>query len=104
MSKKNEKVAKKPVKKSRNGKISNSKGKSKLTKDKLELKELQDKHLRLKAEFENFRRRKSDEISNILRFDGENIISEFCPKVILKLLASPTFKVKSLVPGAVGVS
>ena len=33
-----------------------------------------------------------------------NIISEFCPKVILKLLASPTFKVKSFVPGATGVS
>ena len=34
--------------------------------------DLQDKHLRLKAEFENFRRRKSDEISKLL-FEGETV-------------------------------
>ncbi len=38
---------------------------------------LQDKHLRLKAEFENFRRRKAEEISRLLQFDGENVIRGF---------------------------
>ncbi len=37
--------------------------------------DLQDKHLRLKAEFENFRRRKSDEISKLLLFEGETVIN-----------------------------
>ena len=41
--------------------------------------ELQDKHLRLKAEFENFRRRKSDEISKLLQFEGETVIKGFLP-------------------------
>ena len=40
---------------------------------------LQDKHLRLKAEFENFRRRKSDEISKLLQFEGETVIKGFLP-------------------------
>jgi len=43
------------------------------------LKELNDKHLRLKAEYENFRRRKSEEISRLLQFDGEDIIKGFLP-------------------------
>ena len=79
MSKKNEKVAKKSVKKSSNGKKSNAKGKSNLTKHKLELQELKDKHLRLKAEFENFRRRKAEEISQLLQFEGESVIKGFLP-------------------------
>ena len=41
--------------------------------------ELQDKQLRLKAEFENFRRRKSDEISKLLQFEGETVIKGFLP-------------------------
>ena len=41
--------------------------------------ELKDKHLRLKAEFENFRRRKSDEISRLLQFEGEIVIKGFLP-------------------------
>ena len=45
----------------------------------LELKTLQDKHLRLKAEFDNFRRRKSEEISRLLQYDGENVIKGFLP-------------------------
>ena len=67
---KGKKISKKKVKK---------KSSSDLKELNVELNKLKDKHLRLKAEFENFRRRKSDEISNILRFDGENIISEFLP-------------------------
>tara|TARA_S200000501_G_scaffold98676_1_gene92006 strand:- start:7840 stop:8385 length:546 start_codon:yes stop_codon:yes gene_type:complete len=40
---------------------------------------LEDKYLRLKAEFDNFRRRKSEEISKILLYDGENILKSFLP-------------------------
>ena len=46
-----------------------------------DFKELKDKHLRLKAEFENFRRRKADEIAKILQFDGEKVIYGFLPIV-----------------------
>ena len=38
-----------------------------------------DKHLRLKAEFDNFRRRKADELSSLLKYDGENVIKGFIP-------------------------
>ena len=80
MSKNNEKVVRKSVKKSSNGKKrSNSKGKSNLTKQKLELQELKDKNLRLKAEFENFRRRKAEEVSQLLQFEGESVIKGFLP-------------------------
>ena len=44
-----------------------------------ELNSLKDKHIRLKAEFENFRRRKSEEISRLLQFEGENVIKGFLP-------------------------
>ena len=40
---------------------------------------LQDKHLRLKAEFENFRRRKADEVSKLLQYEGETVIKGFLP-------------------------
>ena len=46
---------------------------------KKQLEELQDKHLRLKAEFDNFRRRKSDEVSKLLQFEGESVIKGFLP-------------------------
>ena len=44
---------------------------------KLDLKQQDEKYLRLKAEFENFRRRKSDEIIDLLKYEGENVIKEF---------------------------
>ena len=44
-----------------------------------QLKVIQDKQIRLKAEFENFRRRKADEISRLLQFEGENAIRGFLP-------------------------
>jgi molecular chaperone GrpE len=40
---------------------------------------LKDKHIRLKAEFENFRKRKNKEISSLLQYDGESIIKEVLP-------------------------
>jgi len=45
----------------------------------LELNELQDKQLRLKAEFENFRKRKQREVSELLQYDGERVIKEMLP-------------------------
>ena len=39
--------------------------------------ESNDKHIRLKAEFDNYRRRKSEEIIDLLKYDGENVIKEF---------------------------
>ena len=41
--------------------------------------QIKEKHLRLKAEFENFRRRKSEEISKLLHYDGESIVQGFLP-------------------------
>lgn len=46
-----------------------------------ELEQFQDKHVRLKAEFENFRRRKSEELIKLLQFDGEDVIKGFLPIV-----------------------
>ena len=42
---------------------------------------LEDKHLRLKAEFENFRRRKEKEIIRYLEYDGLRIIEKLLPIV-----------------------
>ncbi|MFQ6611588.1 MAG: nucleotide exchange factor GrpE [Fidelibacterota bacterium] len=48
---------------------------------KKEFKELQDRHLRLKAEFENFRRRKEKEIIDLLTYDGAEVIKLFLPVI-----------------------
>tara|TARA_B100001996_G_scaffold374815_1_gene353940 strand:+ start:250 stop:783 length:534 start_codon:yes stop_codon:yes gene_type:complete len=40
---------------------------------------LEDKYLRLKAEFDNYRRRKTEEFSNLLKYEGEDIIKGFLP-------------------------
>jgi len=39
----------------------------------MKLSELEDKHVRLKAEFDNFRKRKVKEISNLIRYEGEDV-------------------------------
>ncbi len=44
-----------------------------------EFDKLKDMHIRLKAEFENFRKRKNKEISSLLQYDGEGIIKEIIP-------------------------
>ena len=41
--------------------------------------QLKDRHIRLKAEFENFRKRKNKEISSLLQYDGEGMIKEILP-------------------------
>ncbi|MCH7613043.1 MAG: nucleotide exchange factor GrpE [Candidatus Marinimicrobia bacterium] len=38
----------------------------------LKLSELDDKHVRLKAEFDNFRKRKERELINLIRYEGED--------------------------------
>ena len=65
-------VKKKPEQKSKKAKADN-------TSHKKELELLIDKHVRLKAEFENFRKRKNKEISALLQYDGESIIREVLP-------------------------
>ena len=44
---------------------------------KVELTQQDDKHIRLKAEFDNYRRRKSQEIIDLLKYDGENVVKDF---------------------------
>ena len=68
-------------KKNKNGVDSPKKSSSikKLTKKDLELliSSLEDKHLRLKAEFDNYRKRKDSEISSLLKYEGKSFILDF---------------------------
>ena len=59
----------------------NAKPAAKINKDKLLIEELtkqltnvEDKQLRLKAEFENFRKRKEKEIIDLIRYEGKDVI------------------------------
>ena len=53
--------------------------KKRTTKKDLEdiIKSLEDKQLRLKAEFDNFRKRKESEISALFKYEGKNFIIDF---------------------------
>ena len=62
-SKKNTSLAKDKINKELNGKIS----------------ELENKNLRLLADFDNLKKRKNEEISNLLKFSGENVIKDLLP-------------------------
>ena len=42
-----------------------------------QIKELEDKYLRLKAEFDNFRKRKEQEVSSLLQYEGKHLIKDF---------------------------
>ncbi len=44
---------------------------------KVELTQQDDKYIRLKAEFDNYRRRKSQEIIDLLKYDGEKRSQRF---------------------------
>ena len=50
-----------------------------MTKKDLEIliNELKEKELRLRAEFDNFRKRKESEIANILKYEGKNFVLDF---------------------------
>lgn len=39
-----------------------------------QLSQVEDKHLRLKAEFDNFRKRKEQEVINLIRYEGSDVI------------------------------
>ena len=69
----------------------------------LELNNLKDKHLRLKAEFENFRRRKSEEISRLLQYEGESVVKGFLPILddISRMINTKESSKKSLKEGIV---
>ena len=80
--------------------------KSDLQKIELELNKLKDKHLRLKAEFENFRRRKSEEISRLLQYEGESVIKGFLPILddLSRMISTKKGSQKSLKEGLVLVN
>lgn len=71
------KTKKQTVKKKQVPKTSKTKSGNSNYKKELDL--IVDKHVRLKAEFENFRKRKNKEISALLQYDGEGIIKEVLP-------------------------
>ena len=56
-----------------------SQKKKSVTKKDLEIliNELKDKELRLKAEFDNFRKRKESEIASILKYEGKSFVLDF---------------------------
>ena len=56
-----------------------SNDKKKIAKLETELQRLKDNHIRLKAEFDNFRKRKVNEISKLLQYEGESVLKEFIP-------------------------
>ena len=74
-----EKKSVKTKKQTANKKGSKSQKKSKNNDIQNQLDQLQDKHIRLKAEFENFRKRKNKEISSLLQYDGEGVIKNVLP-------------------------
>lgn len=45
------------------------------------LEDLEDRHLRLRAEFDNYRKRKEREIARLLEYEGEGIIRSLLPMV-----------------------
>ena len=75
--KKNAKTKKQTNKKKQDPKT--KKVNSKNSSFKKEFDVLTDKHIRLKAEFENFRKRKNKEISSLLQYDGESVLKEVLP-------------------------
>ena len=58
-----------------------SKNNSKLTKLIEKLAKSEDRHLRLAAEFDNFRRRKEKEVSQMLQYEGRGIFESLLPVV-----------------------
>ena len=79
--------------------------KSNNNKIQIQLDQLQDKHIRLKAEFENFRKRKNKEISALLQYDGEGVIRDILPiiddieRMVKSALKTDTDNEKSLIEG-----
>lgn len=81
-----EKIKKNKLNKKVNNKKKRISSKTKISKEKELIKTLNDEiikikdsHLRLKAEFDNFRRRKVDEFAKLLQYEGEDVIKGFIP-------------------------
>ena len=74
-----EKKSNKTKKQTAKKKESKSQKKSNNTELQNKIDQLQDTHIRLKAEFENFRKRKNKEISSLLQYDGEGVIKDVLP-------------------------
>lgn len=73
-------IAGEPIKK----KITKSKlsgDKKKIQELKIQISELEDKKLRLKAEFENFRKRRDKDMLRMLEYEGEEIFKDLLPIV-----------------------
>ena len=69
---------------------------------KTELNKYKDEKLRLMADFENLKKRKNDEISNLIKYSGESLIISLIPIFndldrILKELDSRTYQLRSLI-------
>ena len=67
-------------KKNSRKKIDNSNKELKLTNEQLlteSLNSFEEKHLRLRAEYDNYIKRSEKEISRVLKYDGENVIKSF---------------------------
>lgn len=56
-----------------------SSDKKKINELKQKVSELEDSKLRLKAEFDNFRKRRDKEMLRLLEYEGEDILKEFLP-------------------------
>ena len=67
----------------------------------IQIEEINDKYLRLKAEFDNFRRRKANELTSLLQFDGKNVIIGFLPIIddLHRMIASSNSSEKTLLDG-----
>jgi molecular chaperone GrpE len=72
-----EKTVKAVNKKKMPKKSPTTKLKNKIDDLKLNITGQEDKYLRLKAEFDNYRRRKQEDTSNMFKYDGESVIKQF---------------------------
>jgi molecular chaperone GrpE len=73
-------IAGEPQKK-KDSKYKLSADKKKIQELKTQVSELDDKRLRLKAEFDNFRKRRDKDMLRILEYEGEGILKELLPIV-----------------------
>ena len=76
MPSKNKKNNAEPLKKVKKQSKAN-KLKQEIKSQKNDLEDQKDRYLRLKAEFDNYRRRKEKEVIDLLKYDGESVIKQF---------------------------
>jgi molecular chaperone GrpE len=76
MPSKNKKNNAEPLKKVKKQSKAN-KLKQEIKSQKNDLEDQKDRYLRLKAEFDNYRRRKQKEVIDFLKYDGESVIKQF---------------------------